>query len=119
MQDPTLPPNFPWSTPFHEGVLGAFFKPEKSIFLFDPLLVLALVLFVMLWKRLGNEVRAYTVTALLLLSATSVSTRATPIGPATSAWGDRYVSTAVQMVAMLAVPLLCRVSGHSCPLADS
>ena len=38
LQDPTLPANFPWSTPFHEGVLGALFKPEKSIFLFDPLL---------------------------------------------------------------------------------
>ena len=36
LQDPTLPANFPWSTPFHEGFLGAFFKPEKSIFLFDP-----------------------------------------------------------------------------------
>jgi len=34
--------NFPWSTPFHEGVFGALFKPEKSIFLFDPLLVLTL-----------------------------------------------------------------------------
>jgi len=28
----------------HEGVLGALFKPEKSIFLFDPLIVLAIVL---------------------------------------------------------------------------
>ena len=37
--DPTLFSNLsPWSTPFHEGVLGALFKPEKSIFLFDPLL---------------------------------------------------------------------------------
>jgi hypothetical protein len=40
LQDPTLPPNFPWSTPFHVGFLGALFKPEKSIFLFDPLLIL-------------------------------------------------------------------------------
>src|SRR5271154_4173324 len=32
LNDPTLPPNFPWSTPFHEGFLGALFKPEKSIF---------------------------------------------------------------------------------------
>ena len=53
LQDPTLPANFPWSTPLHEGVLGALFKPEKSIFLFDPLLVLALLLFALLWKRTG------------------------------------------------------------------
>ena len=64
MQDPSLPANFPWSTPFHEGVLGALFKPEKSIFLFDPLLVFTLLLFVLLWRRLDPEVRAYAVTSL-------------------------------------------------------
>jgi len=48
--DPTLPANFPWSTPFHEGVFGALFKPEKSIFLFDPLLVLTLFLLIWLWS---------------------------------------------------------------------
>src|SRR6201997_5161949 len=53
LQDPTLPANFPWSTPFHEGFLGPLFKPEKSIFLFDPLLVLALILSAILWKRLA------------------------------------------------------------------
>ena len=67
LQDPTLPANFPWSTPFHEGFLGALFKPEKSIFLFDPLLVVALVLLFLLWKRLSPEVRAYAVTSMLLL----------------------------------------------------
>src|ERR1700692_2272712 len=51
-RDPTLPANFPWSTPFHVGVLGALFQPEKSIFLFDPLLVLAILLLALLWKRL-------------------------------------------------------------------
>src|SRR5580700_7874027 len=33
LADPTLPADFPWSTPFHEGFLGALFQPEKSIFL--------------------------------------------------------------------------------------
>ena len=60
MQDPRLPANFPWSTPLHEGVLGALFKPEKSIFLFDPLLILALLLFVVLWKRMTPGPRLRT-----------------------------------------------------------
>ena len=68
-RDPSLPANFPWSTPFHVGLLGALFKPEKSIFLFDPLLVLAIFLLAWLWKRLTPEVRAYGVTSLLLLLA--------------------------------------------------
>jgi hypothetical protein len=53
LADPKLPANFPWSTPFYEGFFGALFKPEKSIFLFDPLLVLAILLLVLLWRRLS------------------------------------------------------------------
>jgi hypothetical protein len=107
-QDPTLPGNFPWSTPFHEGFLGPLFKPEKSIFLFDPLLVLAILLLVLLWKRLPPEVRAYAATSLLLLlSYISFYARYT-YWAGDFAWGDRYVSTAVQMVALVAVPLLLR-----------
>jgi hypothetical protein len=107
-QDPTLPANFPWSTPFHEGVLGALFKPEKSIFLFDPLLVLAVVMLVLLWKRLSPEVRAYSVTAFLLLAGYIGLYARYTYWAGDFAWGDRYVSTAVEMVALLAVPLLLR-----------
>ncbi len=108
LQDPTLPANFPWSTPFHEGVLGALFKPEKSIFLFDPLLALAFVLLVLLWRRLGAEVRAYAVTSVLLLAGYIAFYARYTYWAGDFAWGDRYVSTAVEMVALLAVPLLLR-----------
>ncbi len=40
MLNPALPAAFPFETPFHVGFFGALFTPEKSIFLFDPLLVL-------------------------------------------------------------------------------
>jgi hypothetical protein len=108
LQDPTLPANFPWSTPFHEGVLGALFKPEKSIFLFDPLLVLALVLLALLWKRLDAEVRAYAVTSLFLLAAYISFYARYTYWAGDFAWGDRYVSSAAEMVAFIAVPLLLR-----------
>ncbi len=106
LQDPTLPTNFPWSTPFHEGVLGALFKPEKSIFLFDPLLVLALALIVLLWKRFSPEIRAYAITSLLLLVGYISFYARYTYWAGDFAWGDRYVSTAVELVAFLAVPLL-------------
>jgi len=104
--DPTLPVNFPWSTPFHEGVLGPLFKPEKSIFLFDPLLVLGIVLLVILWKRLSPEVRAYGVTSLLLLLAYIGFYARYTYWAGDFAWGDRYVSTSAELAALLAVPLL-------------
>jgi len=108
MQDPTLPANFPWSTPFHEGVLGALFKPEKSIFLFDPLLIVGFVLLALLWTHLDAEVRAYAVTSLLLLAGYISFYARYTYWAGDFAWGDRYVSTAVEMIALMAVPLLLR-----------
>jgi len=108
LQDPTLPPDFPWSTPFHVGFLGALFKPEKSIFLFDPLLVLAILLLVLLWKRLTPELRAYGVTSLMLLFGYISFYARYTYWAGDFAWGDRYVSTAIEMVAFIAVPLLLR-----------
>jgi hypothetical protein len=108
LQDPDLPANFPWNTPFHEGFLGALFKPEKSIFLFDPLLVLALVLLVLLWRRLSAGVRAYAVASLLLLLGYISLYARYAYWAGDHAWGDRYVSTAAEMAAFLAVPLLLR-----------
>jgi len=107
-RDPTLPASFPWSTSFHAGFLGALFQPEKSIFLFDPLLVLAIFLLAWLWKRLTPELRAYGATSLLLLLAyISLYARYT-YWAGDFAWGDRYVSTTVELVTLVAVPLLMR-----------
>ncbi len=108
LQDPNLPVNFPWSTPFYQGFLGPLFKPEKSIFLFDPLLLLAILLLVVLWKRLSPEVRAYGVgSLLLLLGYISFYARYT-YWAGDFAWGDRYVATSVELAALLSVPLLLR-----------
>jgi hypothetical protein len=106
MIDPTLPVNFPWSTPFFDGFIGPFLKPEKSIFLFDPLFALTLLLLVLLWKRLGPDVRAYAMTSLLLLVGYISFYARYTYWAGDFAWGDRYVSTTVEMVALLAVPLL-------------
>jgi hypothetical protein len=107
--DPTLPPNFPWTTPFHEGFLAPLWRPEKSIFLFDPLLLLAIVLLFFLWKRLSPQVRAYAVTTLLLLIAYMSFYARYFAWAGDFAWGDRYVSTAVELAALLAVPMLLRL----------
>jgi hypothetical protein len=108
LMDPTLPAGFPWSTPFHEGFLGPLFKPEKSIFLFDPLLLLGILLLVALWKRLSPEIRAYGVASLLLLLGYICFYARYTYWAGDFAWGDRYVSTSVEVAALLAVPLLLR-----------
>jgi hypothetical protein len=111
-RDPSLPANFPWSTPFHVGVLDALFQPEKSILLFDPLLVLAIFLLAYLWKRLTPEVRAYGATSLFLLLEYICFYARYTYWSGDFAWGDRYVSTAVELVTLVAVPLLLRYREH-------
>ena len=69
--------------------LGRLFKPEKSIFLFDPLLVLAILLLVLLWRRLSSEIRAYCVTALLLLFGYICFYARYTYWAGDFAWGDR------------------------------
>lgn len=108
MLNPALPPAYPFETPFHVGFFGALFKPEKSIFLFDPLLVLTLLLAALAWKRFQPEIRAYLVAfALLMFAYISFYAKYTDWS-GDFAWGDRYVSTSVQIIAFISVPLLLR-----------
>jgi hypothetical protein len=107
-RDPSLPSNWPWTNPWHVGFLGALFAPEKSIFLLDPLIVLALVLLVLHWRRLAPSVRAYGIaTCLMLLAYLSFYARYFAWA-GDFAWGDRYVSTAVELVTLIAIPLLLK-----------
>jgi hypothetical protein len=108
MLNPALPSAYPFETPFHVGFFGALFKPEKSIFLFDPLLVLTLLLAALAWKRFQPETRAYLVafTSLVFAYISFYATFTDWSGD--FAWGDRYVSTSVQIIAFISVPLLMR-----------
>ena len=107
-RDPTLPANYPFETPFHVGFLGALFAQEKSIFLFDPLLILMIVLCAVAWRRFSPEVKAYVITGFLLVLAYICFYARYTVWSGNSAWGDRYVSTAVELAVLLAVPLLLR-----------
>ena len=106
--DPSLPANFPWSTPWRVGLLGPLITREKSIFLFDPLIVLALLLAVLLWKRLRPEMRSWLIVTTLLVAAHIIFYARYAVWSGDFAWGDRYVSTAVELLAMMAIPLLLR-----------
>ena len=85
-------------------LFGALFSAEKSIFLFDPLLIACCSA---LWR--GKAL----VPQLELISSQWFSAvvyhrfyaRYT-VWSGDFAWGDRYVSTTVELAAMMAVPLL-------------
>ena len=108
MLNPSLPADYPWETPFHVGFFGALFKPEKSIFLFDPLLLLTILVCMLAWKHFRRDIKAYVITTWLLLFAYICFYAKYTIWSGDFAWGDRYVSTAAEFAAFISVPLLLR-----------
>jgi hypothetical protein len=103
-----LPSSFPFSTPFAVGFLGPLITLDKSVFIFDPLIVVTLVLAMKYRKLISSTVKAFilTLVALLLSYISFYATYYDWSGNA--AWGDRLVSTPVQLLAMMSLPLLLR-----------
>lgn len=113
MMDSTLPASFPFNRGLfegglHSGVLGPFFMPEKSVFLFDPMFLLALLLTALLWKRLSSAMRAFAVATLAMLAAYVLFYARYNWWAGDFAWGDRYISSAVELTTLLTIPLLLR-----------
>jgi hypothetical protein len=108
MLNPALPTAYPFETPFHIGFFGPLITPEKSIFLFDPLLILTAILAVAAWKRFRPEIRAYLIASVILMVAYICFYAKFTDWSGDFAWGDRYVSTAAEMAAFISVPLLLR-----------
>ena len=72
--DPSLPASFPFNgqwirSGIDSGLLGPFLSPAKSVFLFDPMFVLALLLTVLLWKKLTPAVQAFLAATFVMLGA--------------------------------------------------
>lgn len=107
-RDPSLPITYPFEKPFHEGFFGALFAPEKSIFLFDPLLILMIVLAIIAWRHFSPAVKAYVITGFALLLAYICFYARYTVWSGDFAWGDRYVSTSAELAVLLAIPLLMR-----------
>jgi hypothetical protein len=112
LQDPILPPNYPWTTSFQSGFLGPLISPEKSIFLFDPLILLTILLTIVLWRRFSASVKAYVMSTLLLVLAYICLYARYYEWSGNFAWGDRYVSTAVELAAFISVPILMKYRGQ-------
>jgi hypothetical protein len=108
LQDPTLPAKYPWETPFHVGFLGPLLSREKSIFLFDPLIVLTILVAIVGWKYFSPVIKSYVIAAFLLVVGYICLYARYTVWSGDFAWGDRYVSTACELAAFISVPLLLR-----------
>ena len=100
------PPSFPFSYPFWKGLIGTFFSPDKSVFLFDPLLIVVAVVAVRHWRSLSSALRLILICLTLLLVGYAVTYARYYDFGGDVAWGHRFVLLPVQLLSMFAVPLL-------------
>jgi hypothetical protein len=103
---PETPPNWPWINPLWDGVYLLLFSPERSIVLFDPLLLLTFWLMLRYWRYIALPIRTFVIIAVLLLGGyVCFYAQFFPPGGAFS-WGSRFTTTPVILISMVAVPLL-------------
>ena len=92
--------------------LAGFFipllSPEKSIFLYDPLLLPCLILGFVAWKRLSPYIQWYLIVTLLnlFMNLLIYAWTANPGGDAS--WGARYHVTSVHLLLIPLIPLLIK-----------
>jgi hypothetical protein len=111
--NPALPASFPFNGGWihggiDSGLIGPFLAPAKTVFLFDPMFPLILLLTALLWKHLAPVIRAFLVTAFAILAAYIIFYARYIWWAGDFAWGDRYISSAVELTTLLALPLLLR-----------
>jgi len=109
------PESFPFSYPFWKGFWGTLFSPDKSILLFDPLLVMLLAIALRRWRSIHREVRLLLFgLALMYILYSSFYAKFEFFG-GDVAWGHRYVTIPVHLLCLLAVPLLMQEKALSAP----
>jgi hypothetical protein len=102
---PDAPADFPFSTPFPQGALGPFLSPHRSFLLTDPLVLATTALAATGWRRWRPTIRWFLAAIASLLFADVAFHAAYYDWAGAAAWGDRFVTVPVQLLAMLAVPL--------------
>ena len=110
------PPCYPFCAPFWRGFLGTLFSPDKSIFLFDPLLILLIGLAAWRWRRIKRDLRIGLLGLGALMALNMFFHAKYIVFGGDVAWGHRYVVLPVELLALFAVPLLMATDGSMSPL---
>src|SRR5262249_53858116 len=100
------------------GVRLLLISPTRSIFLFDPLVILTFWLMLRYWRYISLPIRTFVIIAVLLLGA-YIGFYAYSLGGGAGgaySWGSRFTTTPVILISILAVPLLLASWARLSPL---
>ena len=101
--------DFPWNGSFWDGLLGPLFLPHKSVFLFDPLLILLIMLVVGSWSSVRLILRLWMGTLLAMFVTYLFFYSRHFWWGADPAWGCRYHLLPVWFICLVTLPLLAEV----------
>ncbi|MDJ0842680.1 hypothetical protein [Crocosphaera sp.] len=99
---PPRPPGFPFINPPHVGIIGVLLSLEKSIFIYDPLLLPCIILGIIFWKKISPYIQLYLISCIFNLTLHIALTSKLFFWHGDGAWGARYHVTSVHL---LLIPL--------------
>jgi hypothetical protein len=107
-RNPALSPEYPFDGSFSEGFWGPLLSPSRSVFLFDPLLLLLMGIAVAGWKGLGLPVKAAILAGVGAFFAEVIFYAPCVFWAGAASWGNRYTLTPVHEILCLALPVAGR-----------
>jgi hypothetical protein len=108
--DPSLPETFPFSHDFWMGMGQQLFGFQKSLFLYELLFTLGVLVLIGSWRHLRLDVRLFSL-ALLLVSAVLMVFYAPYVHTySLNWWGNRFLMVSSVSLAMMALPIYLQVT---------
>jgi hypothetical protein len=102
----SLPASFPFCVPFLQGASGFLFSPAKSIFLYDPLLLVIAIFVITGWQGLSAIVRTSFIVFALALAGTIAAYSSFYCWSGESSWGARYVSVSTHLLCLIGAAIV-------------
>jgi hypothetical protein len=104
--NPALPPDFPFSNPFPIGVKGFLLSPHRSVFLFEPLLVVTIGIALRHWRHIRTPIALFVAGTLALLAFYIVFYARYAYWAGGASWGPRFLLVPSELASLVAVPVL-------------
>ena len=109
---PGLPESYPFSGSMRDGILGPLISPHRSIFLYDPMLVVLLFLCASSWRAISFKVRAFLGSLLVALVISMLGYARLEYWDGSATWGNRYTLVPVHLALLVVGALLSERLGR-------
>lgn len=112
---PSAPMNWPYTLSPITGIVGVLFSPQKSIFIYDPLLIVLIATLIIRHFNLDlskalNLRRAFLISGVVSLLIYLAGYSTVIFWGGDDAWAARYHTSPVQLLCLLAVPLFLEIA---------